>query len=156
MSSTETVARQTCPTCGQNVGKRRIFFDRTMFSAMLKMFRKALVTGCQTVRIKDLNLTVSEYCNMNKLVRFGMAYKNETMRLGEYGVPRLRIAQFLQGTWKVARSIDRDCTTDTQEMDVERIHPWEVPRVNDLLLEYGPSISEYLRNENFENASAVE
>jgi hypothetical protein len=76
-----------------------------MFSGGLKMREYAVRNNTQIVNIRDIAslLTKGEYCNLNHLVRFGLAYKNETMGRGEYGVPRKRWNDFLRGEWTVAK-----------------------------------------------------
>lgn len=126
-----------------------------MMNMTMKMFHRATYYGTQVVKIKDLQLTHAEYCNMNKLVNFGLAYKNDTMKPGEYGVPKRRIYAFMHGDWEVAQYFIRDCTNNTNEMSPNRIKASEVPSFKDIFEKYGYTMSEYLRNETFQNATEL-
>lgn len=55
-----------------------------MCSAAIKAFEYAVANKVQVVNIRNLNLTNVEYTKMNSLVRFGLAYKNDSMKTGEY------------------------------------------------------------------------
>lgn len=126
-----------------------------MMSIAMKMFHRSVHYGTQIVKIGDLQLTHAEYCNMNKLVNFGLAYKNDKMKAGEYGVPKRRIWAFMNGKWEVAQYLLRDCTNNTNEMSETRIRADQVPSFKDLFERYGYTMSEYVRNEKFENATEL-
>ena len=145
---------QRCSCCNQKVAIRKRNFDNTILHGWIIMREYCILHNKQTVNIKDVMhlMTKSEYCNVNNLVRFGLAYKNETMEKWEYGIPRKRRQDFLNGDWKVARYYLQDNTNIDQarEMSEERILIHEVPHVKKIMHETNWTFSEYSRNYHFD------
>lgn len=140
---TSTINKETCPTCGQTISRRKVAFSRAMLSAALKMYHHAMRQGSQTVLLRECGVTHTEYANANNLVRFGLAYKNDDMVPGEYGVPRKRIEAFMANDWTVARYAIID-TDGSHELSEERITWEQVPSIEELRTIYGDKFTEFL------------
>lgn len=52
-----------------------------MASSAIKMFEYAVKNNVQFIHIRDVKLTHVEYSTMNYLVKFGLAYRDETVQI---------------------------------------------------------------------------
>lgn len=136
-----------CTQCGQSIRKRKVMFASALSGAMIKAYFKASEKDSPTVLISDLQLNHSEYTRINDLVRFGLLYKGETMRHGEYGVPRKRIAEFLNNQWPVSEYFYKNPVTKENEMSEKRIFFRDVPSTAEVVEKYGPKLTEYIQND---------
>lgn len=145
---------QRCSCCNQKVAIRKRNFDNSILRWWIIMREYCILNNKQTVNIKDVMhaMTKSEYCNVNNLVRFGLAYKNDTMQRGEYWIPRKRWQDFLNGDRKVARYFLQDNTNieDPRNMSDDRISIHEVPHVKKIMDETNGTFTEYYWNHNFD------
>lgn len=145
---------QRCSCCNQKVAIRKRSFDNSILRWWIVMREYCILNNKQTVNIRDVIhlMTKSEYCNVNNLVRFGLAYKNESMVFWEYGIPRKRRQDFLNGDRTVARYCLNDKTNleEPRTMSEERITIHEVPHVNKIMHETNGTFTEYSRNHNFD------
>lgn len=145
--------RQRCPTCGHNISLRKVTFAKHFVSAAVKMLKESVRSGQQTVRTKDAGLTNIEYSNASYLVNFGLLYKNEAMKTGEYGVPRMRIVTFLQDGCTVAKYLTHNPITSERQLSEERILCSQVPSVAQVRDQYGEKFVEYLESAHLLHAS---
>lgn len=140
--------KEPCPHCGQNISPRKVTMNRVLVSAAIKAFLHCMRTNSwnsveSAIKIRDLKLTAIEYARFNDLVRFGLAFKNPTMKSGEYGIPRKRIYQFVDNTWQVAAYYWHNPVTKQNTMSEERIFCAQVPSTQELIAQYGPTLTEY-------------
>lgn len=75
---------QYCGCCGQKVSLRRKRIDKAMVSALIRAYNYVMENRVQTFQISQINFTPIEYGILNHLVRFGLLYKSEKMKHGEY------------------------------------------------------------------------
>lgn len=149
---------QRCENCNQKVALRKQTFDRTLVTWWIKLREYAIKNNTQTVMIADISnkLTKSEYCNVNHLVRFWLAFKTDQMHKGEYWIPRKRRQQFINGERSVAESFIEDPTIieDTGEkrriMSENRITIHEVKNIAQVKQMNGWYFTLHKRNEQFE------
>lgn len=144
---------QRCSCCNQKIAKRKEMFSKVMLTAAIKAFEYAVKYNTQTVNIRELWLNNIEYTKMNSLVRFGLAYKNDSMKVGEYWIPRKRIRQFLDGEWTIASHYWNDPTKDrseAREMSTDRIRIDQIPSIEKLRSIMWMKLSEYQWNNDFE------
>ena len=146
---------QRCENCNQKVWIRRKKIDTCMFTWWLKMREFAVKNNTQFVLMKQIKwfLTQSEYCNLNHLVRFGLAYKNE--KQDGYWIPRKRRQDFLNGERSVAEYYDEDPTILEGEiwrrtMSEKRISVHEIPNIENVKKQTSWNFTSYTRNESFE------
>ena len=59
----------------------KVTFDKDHLSAAIKAFEYAVKNGFQYVQINDIGLTKQEYAKMNRLVKFGLAFRNEEIKI---------------------------------------------------------------------------
>jgi len=135
--------KQPCPTCGQNVAKRKVVFHRNMVTGLVKAMKNCAQRQSSQFRISDLDLTNSEYARMNDLVRFGLLFKTEAMGNGVYGLPYSRVDEFLSGEYSVAQYYWHDPLTGENEMSHDRLFVGQVPGVLELQREMGIKLTEY-------------
>lgn len=137
-----------CLRCGQSIAKRKVVFGGGLVGALIKAYFYASEKQKQVVRISELNLNNIEYTRMNDLVRFGLLYKSgEKTEYGEYGVPRKRIAEFLNDKWPVAKYFYKNPLTGEHEMSEERIYFSMVPSTAKLVEQYGEKLTAYIHND---------
>lgn len=147
-----TTDGKNCNACGQRIAKRKVMFASALTGALIKAFFRACEKDTDTVIMGDLQLNHSEYNRMNDLVRFGLLYRSkETMRNGEYGVPKKRIREFLNNQWPVAAYFYKDPVNDVNEMSEQRIFFRDVPNVAEVVQTYGNKLTEYVPNFMFSN-----
>lgn len=142
-----------CPCCGhvldvpaairKKLSKRKVVFTRNLVTALVKALVHCRNHKTNQVQIRELKLKNAEYARMNDLVRFGLAYKREDMKAGEYGIPRKRADLFLRGEWAVASHFWHNPVDNTNEMSEERIFVSQVPRSDEIIAWYGEKFSEY-------------
>lgn len=131
--------RQCCSNCWRSIAKMKVHFNSTHLSIAIKAFEYSVKNNVQYVQVNDIGLTKQEYANMNRLVKFGLAFRNkdELIRgsnLWVYGIPRKRISDFLRGQWKVANFFIQDPLLSEgdewkREMSEKRISVEEVPHI---------------------------
>lgn len=136
-----------CTRCGQSIAKRKVMFASALAGALVKAYFKASEKQSQTIIISELQLNHSEYTRINDLVRFGLLYRQEGMQHGEYGVPRKRVAEFLNNQWPVAAYFYKNPVTKENEMSTERIYFRDVPSVAELVEKCGPKLTSYIQND---------
>lgn len=145
--------KHTCPNCKRVVEKLRVSFDNLLLSSAIKAFEYAVKHGQQYVQINQLGLNPRQYSTMNRLVKFGLAFRNEEIKIngsniGVYGIPRKRIFDFLNGNWTVAESFLQDPTLpegheNRRIMSEKRITVDQVPSVAKLRQELGDKLTSY-------------
>ena len=135
---------ERCALCNHIIAKRKVVFNHSHLTATMKAFNYAMRHGTTRVHTPDLGLSNVEYTVFNYLIRFGLMYKTDDMKSGEYGVPRKRISEFLHGRWRVAEYIIRDPVTKTQTMSESRVFVFQVPKIKDVMAKYGPKLTEYV------------
>lgn len=149
---------QRCENCNQKVALRKMNFNKTLVSWWIKLREHAISTNSQTVMIADIShkLTKSEYCNVNHLVRFWLAYKTDQMHGGEYGIPRKRRQDFIDWKRSVAEWFTEDPTIQDDDiekrriMSENRIYIHEIPNIQKVKQMNGWYFTSYTRNESFE------
>lgn len=149
--------RQICPNCKRSVAKMKVTFDKDHLSAAIKAFEYAVKNGFQYVQINDIGLTKQEYAKMNRLVKFGLAFRNEEIKIHwsniwVYGIPRKRISDFIKWQWTVASCFLQDPTLpegheNKREMSKTRITVDQVPSVSQLRERLGDHLTTYEWNE---------
>jgi len=135
--------KKPCPTCGQNIAKRKVMFNKNMVSGLAKAYSHCKLTGSSTFRIGDLQLRAPEYARMNDLVRFGLLYKSSDMKQGVYGLPLERVYQFLSNEWTVAAYFWHNPLNKQNEMSAKRIYCKQVPNIKKLQEQFGVKLTEY-------------
>lgn len=138
-----------CPHCGQNVGKRVVYFARCLAGAAYKALVKSHEDNVNVVQIGKLKLTTSEYARMNDLVRFGLLYKESYMSGGEYGVAKERLQKFFDGNYTISEYYTVDPLTQEIEMSVNRVSIYQVPNSQELIEMYGIKFSSYIPQKLF-------
>lgn len=146
---------QFCESCRQPISIRKTRIISAMISGLKKWYDHVMKNWTQTFMIRDLDLETKEYSVLNHLVRFGLLYKEEWFRAGEYGVRRKLVSKFFKWEWKVSVYYETDPTKREWEewrrtMSEERISIDEIPNVKELRDLYGDKLTEYEWNENFE------
>lgn len=134
--------KQCCSNCGRSIAKMKVTFDKDHLSAAIKAFEYAVRNNVQYVQVNDIWLTKQEYSKMNRLVKFGLAFRNKDVEirwsnLWVYGIPRKRISDFLRGQWTVASSFLQDPLLSDgddwkREMSEKRITVDQVPSISKL------------------------
>ena len=138
------MSKENCELCGHNIAKRKVTFCSALASAALKAYLHAYETNAKFVKIRELNLTTSEYARMNDLVRFGLLYKNgEEAVNGEYGIPKERLHAFFNNKYTVSAHYLKNPITKENEMSEERIYFKDVPKVQDVIDKFGVKLTEY-------------
>lgn len=145
--------KHICPNCKRKVEKLRISFDNSLLSSAIKAFEYAVKNGVKYVQMNKLWLTKVEYSTMNRLVKFGLAFRNEEILIdwtnrGVYWIPRKRIFDFIQWNWSVAESFLQDPTLPEwhkhrREMSKKRITIDQVPSIQKLREKYGETLTTY-------------
>jgi hypothetical protein len=139
---------QTCEHCGNRISKRKVRFDRTLASCAAKMYYWGMRNSGSRVFISQLGLNTTEYANISRLVRFGLAYKNEKMKHGEYGINMHILSKFLSGEWTVAEYFIVDPLDKTKnELSENRINIYDVPNVSEIAEMTDGRFCEYEYNE---------
>jgi len=146
---------QRCSNCTQKVAKKTTRFWKNMFTWWLKLREHAVKNNLQIVNMKNIDLNKYEYWRINHLVRFWLAYKNESMWRGEYGIPRKTRSKFLKWDRKVAEYFLTDPTIQEWQpwrrvMSENRITVYEVPSVRKLSEMTDWNFSDFERNEDLE------
>lgn len=146
---------QRCENCNQKVWVRRRSIDKCIFTWWLKMREYAVKHNKQFVEMKEIKwmLSQSEYCNLNNLVRFWLAYKNHTT--DGYWIPRKRRQDFLNGERTVAEYYDEDPTIVKNEewrrkMSESRITVNQIPNIESVKKQTSWNFSSYTWNELFD------
>lgn len=149
--------RQICTNCKRSIAKMKVTFDKDHLSAAIKAFEYAVKNGQQYVQINQIGLTKQEYAKMNRLVKFGLAFRNEEIKInwsniGVYWIPRKRINDFVKWQWTVASCFLQDPTLpegheNKREMSKTRITVDQVPSVSTLREKLGDQLTSYEWNE---------
>lgn len=146
--SKEVIKKESCPTCGQNVSKRKVTMNKILVSAAAKFCHAAIEQKTNVIKLRNVLLTNSEYARVNDLVRFGLLYKNADMFNGEYGVPIERIQKFIAGEHFVAEYFLTNplAPNDPVEMSANYVSVNEIKGITELMEELGPKVTEYILN----------
>lgn len=149
--------RQCCSNCKRSIAKMKVFFDRTHLCAAIKAFEYAVKNNVQFVQVNDLGLTKVEYSKMNRLVKFGLAFRDKEVKihgsnLWVYGIPRKRIYDFIRGQWSVASFFIQDPLLSEgedwkREMSEKRITVDQVPSISKLRESLWDHLTSYEWNE---------
>lgn len=121
-----------CDCCGSEIKYLKVSFSKLFIPPLQKILDHVCEiekeTGVHTniVKIRDLNLTHTEYTILNKIANFGLLYREETpdgrkIKNGTYWVPQKRIYEFLKGEWEVARFYVVKSTTGQRILSKERV-----------------------------------
>ena len=136
-----------CPTCSQPTDKQKIHINSLMVTALLKAYRHGVRHRVHSLRIRDLDLTRSEYGMMSCLITFGLLYRTPLMKKGEYGIPYQRVHDFIVGQYKVPAYYLTNPTTGERELSFDRITIDQVKNVSDIQDLYGDCMTEFLPQE---------
>lgn len=151
-----------CDCCGSEIKYLKVSFSKLFIPPLQKILDHVCEIEKQTgehvniVKIRDLNLTHTEYTILNKIANFGLLYREETpdgrkIKNGTYGVPQKRIFQFLNGEWEVARFYVVKSTTGQRILSKERVFIDKIhmdKSFEDYQTKSLPSYVQYLRHDD--------
>jgi hypothetical protein len=103
-----TIAKQSCPTCGQSVNEREIALFSGMVSSLLRVFRWCEERGRYEFtrkEIKHLLTSDNEIARFGDWVLFGGLVYRPDDRRGHYGLNEERVRAFLRGGLAIPTSI---------------------------------------------------
>lgn len=111
--------KQSCPTCGQSVNRRRINCTKAMVSALIKVREWCIANGrteFSRAEIKHLFTTETETATFGDWVHFGgMLYKPAGR--GSWGIHMDRATEFLAGRAAIKISVWHDPLAKTYTPD---------------------------------------
>lgn len=142
---------ETCPYCQRKTSLRKVFFCSTLVSAMTKGYERCKKHSTNVCPVWEIELNPKEYARMNDLVRFGIAFKTQEMKAGQYGLNLTRICDFLHWQWTVAEYFLTDPTKknwDPQKriMSESRITINQVKGIDQISKETDGKNAEYFKN----------
>lgn len=147
---------QTCECCGQKISKKRRRVEKSMITALLKATNYCIHSRQRTFKKRDVTkMTPVEYTLITYLVKFGLLYKDATMKPGEFGIPFTRVKKFFSWEWSVAEYFETDPLLKEGDngyrvMSENRLYVHEIPKHSQIVKDF-PSTLEYLKNSTFEN-----
>lgn len=130
-----------CESCWSKIKYQKVSFSKSFIPALQKIldyvveWKKNNWEHKNIIEISDLNLTHTEYWNLNRIANFGLLYREtdengNKIKHGTYWVPQKRIFDFLNGDWKVARFYVVKSTTKERRLSKERIIVDQLPEVD--------------------------
>lgn len=151
-----------CDCCGSEIKYLKVSFSKLFIPPLQKILDHVCKIERETgehvnlVKIRDLNLTHTEYTILNKIANFGLLYREETpdgrkIKNGTYGVPQKRIYEFLKGEWEVARFYVVKSTTGQRILSKERVFIDKIhmdPSFEEYQTKSLPSYVQYLRHDD--------
>lgn len=148
----ETV--QKCPYCNQSTALLKTSFTANMYSWLYKAYTRCKKNSTGIVDITKIWLTNSEYIVFNKIIKFGLAYKDKTMTKGIYWLPLQRICEFVNNERAIAEYYLTDQTKDKTDptkrvMADTRIFASQIPKVQEIMDKTDGKMTEYYNNPAF-------
>lgn len=145
---------QFCSCCKQKVSKTRRRIEYSMISALFKAFDYCIQTRTRVFQKSKVNMNNVEYTLISYLVKFGLLYKTDSMKPGEFWIPMKRVAQFFKWEWSVAEYYEqnplfKEWDDEFRTMSEKRIFVSQVPKHSELEKEFS-SILEYINNNDVE------
>ena len=151
-----------CDCCGSQIKYQKVSFSKSFVPTLQKIldyvvdWQKNTGQHKNIIEISDLNLTHTEYWNLNRLANFGLLYRQtddqwNRIKDGTYWVPQKRIFDFLNGDWKVAKFYVVKSTTHERILSSERISIDQLPQVDgwtDYKTKKMPWYVTYILNDN--------
>lgn len=130
-----------CDCCGSTIKYQKVSFSKSFVPTLQKILDYVVDLQKNTwqhkniIEIADLNLTHTEYWNLNRLANFGLLYRQtdaqgNRIKDWSYWVPQKRIFDFLNGDWQVARFYVVKSTTHERTLSKERISIDQLPQVD--------------------------
>ena len=140
MSTTGQIDR--CPHCHSIVSEREIALDRTMVSAMWKVFVWCKEKGVHEFQTRDVIhlFSKTQYARFGDTIYFGgIVYKHSK---AHYGINMERAEEFFKNRYAVPRSIWKNPVTK-EIRKTEDIVLRQVPHLSQLIDEDGYYVSNY-------------
>lgn len=139
-----------CPHCFQDIKqKSERPFTRGHVGIVMKIYKYLVLNNKEKALIKNIpDLSHVQYGTMNRLVVFGLAYKESGWPAGAYGFNRDRLKAFLKGEWAVAKSYICDPIAKTNTLSDERIIVSQVKNFEKIKDEYGDYFVKYISTGN--------
>lgn len=153
--------KQKCPFCNQNIDQRKVTFSKNHASALKKWFDYCSANKTNHFTIKDLNLNHSEYANINNLVRFGLAYRQDGKKWWLYFLNMKRASEFFHSKRSVAEYYLDDPTMEEGDpgkrtMSNERIYINDVKSIAEIRDATSWLFTSYYYNEVLQQSIKIE
>lgn len=145
---------QVCECCGQKISKKRRRVEKSMITALLKATNYCISTNKKTFKKRDVpSMSPVEYTLITFLVKFGLLYKDATMKPWEFWVPFNRVKSFFTGEWSVAEYYEtdpllREWDEGFRTMSENRLYVHEIPKHSEIVKMF-PNTLEYIKNTSF-------
>lgn len=142
MSTTTNGQIETCEHCGSIVSEREIVLDRTMVSAMWKVFKWCKEKGIHEFHTRDVIhlFSKTQYARFGDTIYFGgIVYKHAK---AHYGMNMERAQEFFKNHYSVPRSVWKNPVTQAIR-HTEPIVMSQVPKLQKLLNEDGYYVTNY-------------
>ena len=145
---------QKCPQCNQNTSLLKTSFTANMYSWLYKAYTRCKKNSTGIVDITKIWLTNSEYSVFNKIIKFGLAYKDKGMTKGIYGLPLQRICEFVNNERAIAEYYLTDPTKDKTDptkrvMSDTRLYVHQIPKVQEIMEKTAGAMTTYYQNPAF-------
>lgn len=151
-----------CESCWSQIKYQKISFSKSFIPPLQKIldymvdWKKNTWEHKKFFNIKDLNLTHTEYWNLNRIANFGLLFRDtdadgNKIKHGTYWVPQKRIFDFLNWDWKVAQYYVVKSTTKERIVSKTRINVDQLPEVDgwiDYKTKRMPWYVNYILNDN--------
>lgn len=101
-------AEKICPCCGAKMKLHWHKLNRGLVNVLVKFRKQVLAKGKNEVQISELNLTTTEFCNLQKLRYHAMIAKCRDAngnRMGGYWLLTKRGNQFVKGLIEVPEKV---------------------------------------------------
>jgi len=132
---------ENCDICWSMIKYQKISFSRSFIPPLQKIldyvvdWKKNTWEHKNIIKITDLNLTHTEYWNLNRIANFGLLYRETDLgwnkiKHGIYWVPQKRIFDFLNWDWDVAQYYVIKSTTKQRTLSKTRIKVNQLPEVD--------------------------
>lgn len=134
---------ETCPHCGSIVSERKIVLDRTMVSAMWRVFKWCKEKNVHEFYTRDVAhlFSKTQYARFGDTIYFGgIVYKHAK---AHYGLNMERAEAFFRNQLAVSRSIWKNSVTKAITKPEELIVMSQIPKLMTLMNDDGEYIANY-------------